>query len=587
MKRFIFALLIIISSSFLFSQEALKSIEENYYDFLSLKGTVKRPTLGYRTLSDSEWIYTEQFISDEDEEDFEEISIPEKSKKIIDPWKNNLLGVKKSINGSKRLAFKLYGLEWYNSINSETPFGQNDGALWQGKGYNLKLTTGFRFQASILELTLKPEFSFSQNKEFDTIGDVDNYSWCNKRSFINKEIYGTDYDILNYAGGNIDLVQRFGDGHVKTFDWGDSEIRLTFKNFTLGFGTQKPWIGPAMLNPMLGSNNSGSYPKFDIGLRRTQLRIPGLKWYLGDIEGRLWTGTLYESDYFDDDSDNDKRMIHGLSVSYAPSFIPGLSIGANRIYMTSWKTSNFKFLGKLFLINNDNGTDSGNDEDQKVSLYADWIFQKIGFEIYGEYGFDDFSQNKKTEPFHTGIYTVGVKQYIPLPINKLFPKLKKDLDLHSQLIIEINNFEMSQDYQLQFPYLGYYSHGAVSQGYTNRGQILGAGSGYFGNSQFIEYKVYYPKGSTSFHFHRYCPNNNIILSQAVYTAAEQGSKFQAAYYQNYESYYDFGISTNIFVTKALNISAGFDWVEIYNWRYYQGREKRNLQLSFGAKYNFF
>ena len=101
------------------------------------------------------------------------------------------------------------------------------------------------------------------------------------------------------------------------------------------------------------------------------------------------------------------------------------------------------------------------------------------------------------------------------------------------------------------------------------------------------YKVYYPKGSTSFHFHRYCPNNNIILSQAVYTAAEQGSKFQAAYYQNYESYYDFGISTNIFVTKALNINAGFDWVEIYNWRYYQGREKRNLQLSFGAKYNFF
>ena len=74
MKRFIFALLIIISSSFLFSQEALKSIEENYYDFLSLKGTVKRPTLGYRTLSDSEWIYTEQFISDEDEEDFEEIA---------------------------------------------------------------------------------------------------------------------------------------------------------------------------------------------------------------------------------------------------------------------------------------------------------------------------------------------------------------------------------------------------------------------------------------------------------------------------------------------------------------------------------
>ena len=73
-----------ISSTILFHDDVLRRklkwlsheedlIEENYYDFLSLKGTVKRPTLGYRTLSDSEWIYTEQFISDEDEEDFEEI----------------------------------------------------------------------------------------------------------------------------------------------------------------------------------------------------------------------------------------------------------------------------------------------------------------------------------------------------------------------------------------------------------------------------------------------------------------------------------------------------------------------------------
>ena len=38
-----------------FSQEALKSVEEEYYDFLSLQGIVERPTLGYRTLSDSVW----------------------------------------------------------------------------------------------------------------------------------------------------------------------------------------------------------------------------------------------------------------------------------------------------------------------------------------------------------------------------------------------------------------------------------------------------------------------------------------------------------------------------------------------------
>ncbi|MBR6143149.1 MAG: hypothetical protein IKQ23_02580, partial [Treponema sp.] len=44
----------------IFSQEALKSTEEEYYDYLSLQGLAERPTLGYRTLSDNEWILTDE-----------------------------------------------------------------------------------------------------------------------------------------------------------------------------------------------------------------------------------------------------------------------------------------------------------------------------------------------------------------------------------------------------------------------------------------------------------------------------------------------------------------------------------------------
>lgn len=602
MKK-LFPLFILAFLSFsLFAQESLKSIEEQYYDFLSLTGTVKKPSLGYRTLSDSYWEF-------EENNDFQKESdtlLPEeksaendtdnsiKDNSIINPWKDINLGKKRSIKENDKLFFKIYAPEIYYSINSETPFGQNDGALWQGKGYNMNLTTGARLEAYGLELTFRPEFSFSQNKDFDTIGDVDNYSWCNSKSFINTDSYGLLYEsvygqgtsIPNNAGGNVDLVQRYGSSAVKKFDWGDSEIRYTYKKFTFGFGTQKPWLGPALLNPMLGSNNSASYPKFDIGMRRAKIIIPKLKWYIGDFEGRIWTGLLKESDYFDDDSDNDNRMLNGLSLSFAPSFIPGFSMGVNRIFLSNWKISNLKYLARLFTSSNENGTNSGNDEDQKIAFYADWSFPKVGLEVYGELGIDDFTSNKETNPFHTAIYTVGAKQYIPLPLYKLFPNAWKNVNLHSQLSIEWNNFEMSQDFQMQWPYLGYYSHGAVKQGYTNDGQILGAGSGSFGNSQYIEYKVYYPKGSTSLHFHRYSPNNNIILSQAVKTSASN-SIISDAYYANYETYYDFGLRTNYFITKGLNVNLGFDWVEIYNWRYNQGREKRNLQLSFGAKYNFF
>ena len=54
MKKVLF-LIFFTQIFFLFAQEALKSTEEEYYDFLSLQGLVERPTLGYRTLSDSVW----------------------------------------------------------------------------------------------------------------------------------------------------------------------------------------------------------------------------------------------------------------------------------------------------------------------------------------------------------------------------------------------------------------------------------------------------------------------------------------------------------------------------------------------------
>lgn len=614
MKKIIFALSLNFLFFSIFSQEVLKSVEEDYFDFLSLVGTVKKPTLGYRTLSDSSWIFTDQEDDevyeetlDDDEEYVADQNTPTKksTKPKINPWKNNNLGQKKNLYGNPNVFLKVYGPQWYSSINSETPYGQNDGALWQGRGYNTSISAGFRLEAYFLELTFRPLITYSQNLEFETMGGVYNYSWIKDADLYRKQLllaaepvtnpatgemvmnslvkYFYDLNAPNRASGNIDLVQRYGDSYVRAFDWGDTEIRLTWKNITAGLGTQSPWLGPAVLNPMLGSNNAATYPKIDFGLRRTQIRLPFLHWYLGDIEGRIWTGYLTESDYFDTNTSNNHTMLNGLSVSFSPSVIPGLTIGANRIFLTAWKISNLKYLGRLFTF-----SESNEKEDQKASLFAEWNFQKIGFRIYGELGIDDFTSDKESNPFHTGIYTVGLKQYIPLPFNKLFPKAMPNAKLHSELCFEWNNFEMSQDFQLQFPYLGYYSHSDISQGYTNKGQILGAGTGYFGNSQYISYKVYYPKGSTTLFFHRSCPNNNWVYSQAVYSTASginPNNLVYANYYAQFETYFDFGIKTNFFATKSLNIEAGFDWVDIYHWRYYFAREKRNLQFSLNVKYN--
>lgn len=54
-KKICYIFTLFLGMGFLHAQEALKSLEEEYYDFLFLQGLTERPTLGYRTLSDSVW----------------------------------------------------------------------------------------------------------------------------------------------------------------------------------------------------------------------------------------------------------------------------------------------------------------------------------------------------------------------------------------------------------------------------------------------------------------------------------------------------------------------------------------------------
>ena len=569
-KKFLIPILFLCTLSFSFAQEALKSVEEDYYDFLSLRGITKRPTLGYRTLSDNYWIFDEQtdFLENEDGT-FSKVIIPG-NESNFNLWKNNNLGKTYTLwqpkntssniflRGIKQnLKIKLYGPELFGSYNTTVPYGQNDGALWQGVGFTTSLTTGIRAEFYGIELTIKPQISWSQNKDYDYISGI----------------YGSPYS-YNWFGG-IDLVQRYGPSSFWTLDLGDTEIRYSWYKFTFGFGNQSAWLGPAYLNPMLGSNNAPGYPKFDIGLRKTDVIIPLPKsksLNLGQIEGRIWTGMLKESQYFDNNSENDKRMLNGLSISYAPSFIPGLTIGLNRIFETYWRNENLKYILRLFTTSRSNAlSSSGNDEDQKFSLFAEWNFSKVGFTVYGEFGCDDFSYDTKANPFHTAIYTVGVKQYIPLPFN-----------LKSELILEWNNFEMSQDFQLQWEYLGYYAHGFVGQGYTNNGQIIGAGTGYFGNSQLLQYKIYYPRGYTLLKFHRHNPNNNSIYSKAVYRVADAESDFYRQWYHNFETYLTFGMETGFFCTSDFLITLGFNYSKIYHRN--NSYNSNNLNAFFMLKY---
>lgn len=538
------AALVVPASLFAYSPAELKSTEEEYFDFLALNGITERPSLNYRTLSDSRWIFLED----------EHI------------WQNNCLGSEFEVLNmdfipenfftqglNRSIVLNFYGPYLFNSFNSNCPYGQNDGILWQGRGYNASFSAGARLEGLGFELTLKPVVSFSQNLDFEVF----------KPLAINP---------YSYFVSGIDLVQRFGDKSFFSFDWGDSEIRYTWNTLTVGFGTQNPWLGPAWLNPMLGSNNAGSYPKFDMGMRRQKILLPFVDYDLGDIEGRLWVGYLSESDYFDGDDTNNHNLIAGFSAAYSPSFIPGFTIGANKVSLTKWGMDFYRFLYPFY---SRNGEAEGLVDDQKMSIFADWMLPAAGFEMYVEFGKDDYSAFKIENPFHTGIYTVGFKQFFDLDF---LP------DLGFELVGEYNNFEMSQDFQAQWQYIGYYGHYTVTQGYTNKGQILGAGSGYFGNSQYIGLRTYFPRGNVCVYLHRSCPDNNYLYNKSVYTS----SKGEAAdWWSRFKTYFVPGLEGSFYLTDNLLLRGNFGYCQVYLPLYDEGENfALNCHAEFSIKYSF-
>ncbi|MDR3343281.1 MAG: capsule assembly Wzi family protein, partial [Treponema sp.] len=490
MKRY-FILVLLLSLIFagvLSAQEALKSIEEDYYDFLALQGLTERPYLNYRTLSDSVWAIDEQ---------------------AQHSWQGVNLGTRRHLFGD--VFMRIYGPELFSSFNTAAPYGQNDGALWQGKGFNASLTGGVRFEGYGVELTFKPQLAFSQNLEFD---------------IMKPEMSGTNYAdkaaLYGYFWGRVDAPQRFGDEPFFTYDWGDTEIRYTWKTLTIGFGTQAIWLGPTYLNPMLHSNNAPTYPKLDIGLRKQPVTIPWINWYAGDIEARMWVGYLSESAYFDNNSSNDHNMFHGLSLAYAPSFLSGLTLSVNRVCLVPWEWENLKYVIPLA---------ENTIEDQKASFAFSWIFPQVGFEVFGELGIDDFIGGGVWQyirnPFHTTIYTAGLKKTV-----NIVPKKQ----IYGKIIFESNWFEKTQDYQLTG--YSFYFHHLITQGYTNGGQWLGSGIGSGGNSQYLAFDVYYPQGNTLFFITRNNPDQDYLDKDAAIKTARpypyfSKANFVVGFYTNY------------------------------------------------------
>jgi hypothetical protein len=539
-KLFICLLFCLLFLSMLPAQESLKSAEEEYYDFLALQGLTERPTLNYRTLSDSKW------------------NIDETAEH---PWQKQNLGIFHPLFGDFRM--RVYGPDLFMSANTAAPYGQNDGVLWQGRGFNALFKGGVRFEGYGVELTLLPHFAFSQNASFDIMPS----------HYDNEYGYFWGYGEPKSNSGGVDAPQRFGDKPFFDWDFGDSEIRYTWKTLTIGFGTQVIWLGPAYLNPILHSNNAPTYPKLDVGLRRQRVKLPWLGWYLGDVEARIWIGRLTESDYFDGDDANDYTMFHGLAFAYAPSFLPGLTLFFNRVCLVDWTWENLEFIFPAY---------ANTIEDQKMSFGFLWMFPSVGFEVYGELGIDDYVPGELGEirrPFHTTVYGLGLKKTLPI-----IPSRK----IYGELLLEFNWMEKTMEYAV-VPY-SFYAHHQIIHGYTNKGQWLGNGVSPMGNAQSLRFTLYYPNGNSSLMISRNNPNTHYIYEHEFWAESGQKNVFHNAYWANF----NIDLVTRYFISRNFQVMGGMAYNLIINpdFRRIVSDEAsfdtftHNFSFQLGLKYSF-
>ena len=423
--------------------EGLSTPFDTYYYDLSLMGKAERQALNYHSLASNDWT-----VKDEG--------------KALKVW------------GDQPLAegFKVLDPALLFSFNSDYPSGMNDKAQWQGRGANLSLTGGAKAKWSVLSVTFAPQIWYAQNLAFD-LAARDNSNLSPYSSFI----------------PNIDWPQRFGDEALYKYDWGDSEIRLDYAGFTLGFGTQSVWLGPARRNALISSTNAAGVPKVDLGFRSFDNA-------LGDFELFFWWGRLRESGYFDANSDNDHSLYSGLSISFRPRFIEGLTLGFHRTMISAWDSKAVK--NYLYIIDPNFASSSfGADEnDQRASVTFEWTFPSVGFTVYGEWARNDFSDLRRwiTVPEHTQAFTLGLAKAVPLS--------GKDFLVFTAELSDLGN---SRDYLINTmgnSRFGFYSHSILSHGYTNDGQIIGAGIGPGSDYQYFSVRYQNPRGYLGFYGER-------------------------------------------------------------------------------------
>ena len=428
---------------------------------------------------------------------------------------------------SRGNSISLLPINFSQKLNTDHPYGWNDGAMSYSKGYQMQVGAGIFASFGNLKVQLRPEFVKTASGQYET-----NQSWGLVTNGLSKILPG------------------------------QSSVRYDLGKVSLSASTQNLWWGPGIVNSMLMSNNAPGFFHYSFSTNRP------LKTFLGNFQFQIISATLKQdsSQGFENRNfkklnlQNRDRAYNALTFTFQPIIMKNITFGLTRAFQNLAENNIAGFVPKYLPVLGSFFGSAYNDtinRDQILSFNTRWVFPKNHAEVYFEFGYNDAKDNFRDlmlDMSHASGYIFGFKKLSYL--NKM-----DYLDFGAEVI------RMAQTPSYLMRNAGnFYEHGRITEGYTHNNQILGAGSGFGNNMQTVN--LSYNRGWNKYGliFNHIVQNPTQIVTYSIENLGLRTTKWED---------FSYGIQSRYRYRNIL-FSANLEYVNSKNYLWTNGTNRTNF-----------
>ena len=428
---------------------------------------------------------------------------------------------------SRGNSISLLPINLSQKLNTDHPYGWNDGAMSYSKGYQMQVGAGIFASFGNLKVQLRPEFVKTASGQYET-----NESWGLVTNGLSKILPG------------------------------QSSVRYDLGKVSLSASTQNLWWGPGIYNSMLMSNNAPGFFHYSFATNRP------LKTFLGNFQFQIISATLKQDSSQGFEHRNLKKLnlqnrdrdYNALSFTFQPVIMKNITFGLTRAFQNLAENNIAGFVPKYLPVLGSFFGSAYNDtinRDQILSFNTRWVFPKNHAEVYLEFGYNDAKDNFRDlmlDMSHSSGYLFGFKKLSYL--NKL-----DYLDFGAEVI------RMAQTPSYLMRNAGnFYEHGRMTEGYTHKNQILGAGSGFGNNMQTVNLSFNRGWNKYGLVFNHIVQNPTQIVTGSIENLGLRTTKWED---------FSYGIQSRYRYRNIL-FSANLEYVNSKNYLWTNGTNRTNF-----------